>query len=423
MKKILALLLTALVAMLAGCHSGSSSNNDASVRALNAVVDAEPLDILVDDTVQLPAVAPNTVTSFVSVGSGTKDVKARSSTTQTVLVDKSLGFSGGIRNTILLFGKRVAMNELVLPEDTTAASSGHSRIRVVNLSPDAGPVDLYLTATDISATGAVSSSVVFGSVSATTEITSTNLKVVFTGAGTTDILFQSTAQQTFTAGTNYTIVAMPSLGGKLVNAVILQDGGGAGTFIANTQARVKAVNAMPDATVNVKIDGSTLLTNVPFTGTSSYLSTGSGTHTLQTELANVPGTTIASQSVNLGAARDYTMLATGTTASPGVVTLTDDNSVPNAGFAKIRFVNAIATGESVDVLLNFATQSTNIGGFSASPYLQTASGLNYTIGFSTPGGVTVIAQLTGAQLDAGSVYSAFLFGTRAAPQVKLVRDR
>jgi hypothetical protein len=77
----------------------------------------------------------------------------------------------------------------------------------------------------------------------------------------------------------------------------------------------------------------------------------------------------------------------------------------------------------VDVLLNFATQSTNVAALSASPYYQTAAGTNYTIGFTTPGGVTVITALTGVQLDAGSVYSAYLFGTQAAPQAKLVRDR
>jgi hypothetical protein len=312
---------------------------------------------------------------------------------------------------------------VLLPEDTTAPSASHSRIRVVNLSPDAGPVDLYLTATDISAGPAVAGSVAYGASSTPTEITSANLKVAFASAGTTDVLFQSTAAQTFTAGTNYTIVAMPSLGGKLVNAVVLPDGGGAGTFFANSQARVKAVNAMPDATINVKSDGTTLLTSVPFTGTSSYLTTPAGTHALQSELSNVPGTTIASQTVTLAPARDYTMLAAGTTATPRVVTLTDDNSAPSTGFAKIRFVNAISTGVTVDVLLNFATQSTNITGFSASPYYQTAAGTNYTIGFATPGGVTVITALTGVQLDAGSVYSAYLFGTASAPTAKLVRDR
>jgi hypothetical protein len=77
----------------------------------------------------------------------------------------------------------------------------------------------------------------------------------------------------------------------------------------------------------------------------------------------------------------------------------------------------------VDVLLNFAQQATGIPSIGASSYYQIAAGTNYTISFTTPGGITVIASLTNVELDALNVYTAYLFGTSSNAQVRLVRDR
>ena len=48
---------------------------------------------------------------------------------------------------------------------------------------------------------------------------------------------------------------------------------------------------------------------------------------------------------------------------------------------------------------------------------------NYTISFTTPGGVTVIGSISGVELVTQQVYTAYLFGTSSSAQVKLVRDR
>jgi hypothetical protein len=198
---------------------------------------------------------------------------------------------------------------------------------------------------------------------------------------------------------------------------------GTAVVVSNPLARLKAVNGLTDTTVNVKLDGSTVLSNVPFAASSTYLTTSSGSHTVSVEPVNVPGNTIASVSSTLTAGRDYTAVTAGTGASARMALLTDDNSVPNSGFVKIRFVNALADSATVDVLLNFAQQATSIPSIGASSYFQVAAGTNYTISFTTPGGITVIASLTNVELDAGNVYTAYLFGTSGSAQVRLVRDR
>ena len=425
MKKILALLLVAAAALgLAGCKNGGHNQNSTDLRVLNAVADAEPLDVLVSDDVKASAVPLNGTSGWVNFNSGSQDTKIRSSTTQAILAEQTVGYASGVRNTLLMFGKRASIATLLLPEDTTTPSSGKVRVRVVNLSPDAGPVDVYITTGDTSTGGAAVSSASIGVVTNAAEVNGGSFKIIVTAAGTQDILFQSSSTYSFTAGNDTTIVIMPALGGKLVNVDVLEQGAsGASTFLGNSQARFKAANGVIDGAVNFKFDGNTILSNVPFTGTSSYLGVASGSHAIAIDAANVPGTSIASTTATLTGARDYTVLSYGRISSPSLSVLLDDNALPAANFAKIRFVNALADGATADVLLNFASQAAGIAPGKASSYYTVAAATNYTVSFTTPGGVTVIASLPGIELVSQQVYTAYLFGTTSNAQVKLVRDR
>ena len=268
----------ALALAAGGCKNSGHAQNSTDMRALNAVVDAEPLDVLVDDDVKVASLALGSTSSYSEFDSGTRDVKVRSSTAQSVLTDKSVAFSSGQNATLLVYGKRSSILTQLLADDTTSASSGHFRVRLVNLAPDAGVVDLYTTAGDVGSTAAVISAGSYGTVTGAAEVTSGSLRIAITSSGTQDVLFQSPARS-FSDNNTTTVVVLPSLGGKLVNVVLLTQGsGGTGTLIANSLGRVKAVNAIADATgLNFKADGTTLLASVPFMGSSSYVTTAAGT--------------------------------------------------------------------------------------------------------------------------------------------------
>ncbi len=413
-----------LAALTGGCKNSGHAQNSTDMRVLNAVVDAEPLDVLVDDDVKVAALPLGSTSSYSEFSAGTRDVKVRSSTAQTVLSEKSVSFASGQNSTLLVYGKRSSILTQLLADDTTSASSGHFRVRVVNLSPDTGPVDLYLTASDVASTPAVLSAASYGTVTGSAEVVSGSLKVAITSSGTQDVLFQSAAQA-FSDANLLTIAVMPSLGGKLVNAVVLAQGtSGSGTLLTNSLGRLKAVNAIADSTaLNFKADGVTLLASVPFMGSSGYVTTAVGARMLQLEASNVPGSNIATLTRQVDSTRDYSVVALGGLASPQLVAFADDNSLPVAGFAKLRFVNASTGVGSVDVLVNFASQASGLAYASASSYYPLAPGTTYTITFSTPGAVSVIATLTPAELDAGGVYTAYLFGAAGSAQVRLVRDR
>jgi hypothetical protein len=416
--------LLAVLVLAGGCHNGGSAQNSTDMRALNAVVDAEPLDVLIQDDVKLSGVALGTTTALSEFSSGSVDLKVRSSTNSAVLLDKSVSLGSGSINTLALYGKRGSINTLLLTESTTTPSSGKFNVRAVGLSPDAGAVDVYFTSGNVADVPASFSGLSYGIVTSYAEATPGTYRIFITPAGTKEILFQSTPQ-VVADGASLTVAVFPSAGGKLVNAVLLLEGSsGSGTLLPNPMGRLKAVNAIPGASpLNFKADGATLLSSVPFAGASSYVPLATGNRALQLEAANVPGTIIATSTQSIGAASDYTLLALDSVAAPRLALVADDNTLPTAGFAKLRFINALVGSTSVDVLVDFASQASGVAYGSASGYSQLVPGTTYTITFSTPGGVTVIATLSPAELDAGAVYTAILLGNSGAAQVRLVRDR
>jgi hypothetical protein len=408
-------ILTALAMLLSGCH-GSHAQNSTSMRALNAVPDAEPLDVLVDTDVKVSALATGSASSFIDFSSGTRDVLIRSSTTQASLLDRQLSFGSGVQNTLLIYGKRATMAVQVLIEDTIAPPSGEWRFRSVNLSSDSGSVDVYVTTTSLATSTPTIATDNYGVASDFAQGAAGTYTIYVTTAGTKDLLFQA-ASVPLSAGVSYTLAVVPAPGGKLDNGILLTSSGA--TTLANPNGRIKAVNAIPDAgTVNFKVDGATVLSSVPFTGTSSYVTVASGARALAIEASSAPGTNLASITQQIAAGLDYSVVAVGSLAAPNIAVFSDDNSLPAAGFVKVRFVN---TGSvPVDALINFASQATNVAPGTASSYYTVPTALDYTITFTTAGGVTVLTTLTPVELDSLGVYSVYLFPGNTA---KVVRDR
>jgi len=413
-----------VLALVSGCQNSGSNQNSAQIRAFNAVLDAEPLDVLIDDSSKVSALALGATSSYSEINSGTRNVKVRSSSTSAVLVERSVGFGDGSNTTLVMYGKRSTLALLALADDTGEASSGKFKVRSTGLSADAGIVDLYITASDIVSVPATLSGIGYGTVTDYVEVTAGSYPFVFTAAGTKEVLFRSSAQN-YTAGTKLTLGVFPTTGGRLVNALQLTPGsGGSGAFLPNSLARLKAVNAIADSTgLNYDSDGTALLSAVPFGASSSYVATATGAHVLALEASNVPGTPIATLAQQLEPARDYSLMALGSISQPRMVMLADDNTLPASGYSKVRFVNALSGSAGVDVLVNFASQTSGLAYSAASGYAQFPAGTGYTFTFATPAGITVLATLSSVEILSGGVYTAYLYGPTSSPQPRLVRDR
>lgn len=419
LRSLLVIFLAALV--LAGCKNSGTNQNSTNLRTLHAVPDAEALDILVDGDVKTPALAFGAVSASTNFNSGTRALKARSATNGAILLERSQALGSSANYTMVLVGKRASINNLMLLDDITAPASGKFKVRSAGFTPDVGAVDVYVVPGAITDVSATIGGVGFSIVSDYIELAAGNYRIVFTAGGTKDVVFEAPARA-FADGGKYTVGVFPSVGGRLANAIVLTPD--SGTVINNTQARIKAVNAIPDSpSLNFKVDATTPFSNVPYQGVSSYVNATVGSRSLQIEASNVPGTNLATLTKQLDAARDYTVVAVGTLAAPSVVALNDDNSFPATNFAKVRFVNLRADTVAVDVLLNFVSQATAIAPRTASAYYPLAAATTYSVSFTTPGGVTVLATLDTGNLESAGVYSVYLFGNTAGTAAKLVRDR
>jgi hypothetical protein len=118
---------------------------------------------------------------------------------------------------------------------------------------------------------------------------------------------------------------------------------------AQNDAYVRVVHASPDApNVDIWVDGETVLTDVPFTAVSDYLTLPAGTYNLQ---VSATGTTdaVIDADVTVEAGTSYTVAATGLLADITATVLIDDR-MPADGQAKLRVFHASPSAPSeVDV--------------------------------------------------------------------------
>jgi hypothetical protein len=157
----------------------------------------------------------------------------------------------------------------------------------------------------------------------------------------------------------------------------------AGIVEAQTgNARIRVLHASPDApAVDVLVDGTTVLENLPFREYSEYLAVPAGMHEVR---VNVTGTstTVLQAAPNFQAGRDYTAIAVGFAGgrSPALdlMLLSDDNAAPASGSIRLRVVHAAPSAPAVDVYLttpfealgNKSAALTNVPFKAASGYSQ-----------------------------------------------------
>ena len=108
---------------------------------------------------------------------------------------------------------------------------------------------------------------------------------------------------------------------------------------AQNEAFVRVVHASPDApNVDVWVEGETVLTDVPFTAVSDYLTLPAGTYNVQ---VTATGSTdpVIDADLALEAGTSYTVAATGMLADITATVLTDDRT-PADGQANLRVFHA-----------------------------------------------------------------------------------
>lgn len=424
-------------AALTGCGS-SGSSGDASVRLLNATLAHPSLDLLVNSAAAVSTVTTDTVSTYVTPGSGSVVLQINDAGRTTALATIQPTIGNGAHVTVVAYEVNGVVRTTVLPEDAVLPVSGASALRVLDSSLDAGALDIYVTAP--AATGSTPD---LGTLAPSFSLAAQNFvqfpdaatftpgtyEVVVTGQGNKSDVRADIKNVVLASQQLGLIVLTPASGGVLLNGGVLLQQMAGYTTGRNTNARVRLVAGVSGSPQVSAMAGNTQVASARSPSVGSYATVpaigSSNNGTLAVSVAGVAQTVPVT---TLAAGSDNTLLVTGSAAAPLVQLLADDNHLPATSTnLKIRVVNGLtgANASPITLSYNFSTfagaagvqpGAASIYGSLAVPSNSAGSQIDVT---SASGG-TVYSR-TGLALSANSVYTLFLLGDYTPPALPLAQ--
>jgi len=428
------LFLTALVCLaalpLASCNSGNGVGAVpllTRIRVVNLVPNAPSIQVQLDtDTPFVAGMQFEQVTPYIEVDPGTRELKVSADGGQTNIIDVSVTLVKAVDYTLVIYGPVEAVAQsLIVDTSTLVPNGGTFDLRVLNVANGIAGIDVYLTppGADLSLTAPWLTNVALGaSVSIFVPVTvDSNSELRVTISGSKEVIYDAEVG-TFADKSLAEVVVFGKGSAKLVNAaVLLIDSNGTGQVFDSTLAEFKVLNGTSlGAPLNVFVDGTLVLANVPFGGVSNYQKVAAGTRVITVQSAATPGATLLTVVATLEPATDTSIAVSGPAGALRSLVLTDNNLPSAAGRARVRFVNASPDLAAMDVYVNFSKTFSNVASNTASPYSELVAdpfaGTAYEFDFNLAGTSTPLLKLPGVLLAAGKTYTVYVVGSAAAPQ-------
>jgi hypothetical protein len=224
MRSLLSLVAVAALAMsLVGC--GGGSDDKSRLRVLHGSPNAPAVDVLVDNGAVLTNVPYKTASGYLSVNSGTRNIKVNAAGSTTTVINADVNLARDTDTTVIATNVLASIEPVVLTDDNTAPASGQIKLRLVHAAPGAGNVDIYVTApgADLATTSPTLTNIPFKAASSYLAVPAGTYRVRITGAGSKGVAIDS-GSLTLAAGQIRTAVALgnPATGQELT-AVVLAD--------------------------------------------------------------------------------------------------------------------------------------------------------------------------------------------------------
>ncbi len=406
----------AVLAALSSC--GSGSGNAANLRLANATLTHPSLDLLVNTSTSITGVALDTVSGYVTPGSGSDTLQVNDAGSGTALSTIVPTLAGGQHYCLVAYESAGTVQSVVLTEDFTTPVSGTAELRLYDVASNAGELDVYITDPTT-----VLSSVTSPTYSFTTSVVTPLLtfspgtyRIRVTGYGNQSDL-RLDMPVTVANQQVVTVLTTPASGGALLNgSVVVQQGDY--TAARNTNARVRLASAVSggatvaasatDASGTVVIDAGSVAPSFGY----YVLVPGDSTLNL-----TVNGNSVASPATPLTVGSDATVLVYG---SPTLATATlnvDNNALPvDPTTVKLSMINGL-TGNIglVTLTANTTPVGESIGPGLFSGYVSIPSSTTATV-------LTLSSSLVGSDfysdathiLSANTVYTVLAAGDPTA---------
>lgn len=420
------LLSTSAGALLAACGGGKKTT--AQLRLLNALRDATALDLLSGDTVVSEAVRNGTVGAYVDLA---KDphLQVRRTGASTGLVATTPTLDKDKDYALIAYGAAGQVRTSLLQENQDKPASGRSRLLVLHLALDAGPLDIYVTAgdSDLSTATPWTTNLTGGGGSGFQMLDSGDYRIRVTGASNKSDLRLDLPSLTLGSEGIATLILTGSRGGALVHALLLPQQGELSAR-DNTTARVR-VMAAPVGAASLGVTLSTTDGTVQALGPTAALPAFGGYVLAPAgarELAvSVDGQVALRQAVTLEAGGDYLALIT---ATPGLlrVVFTEEDNRPSSSTAnaRVRLLNATAAVDlPLSLSLDYRVVIDGLGAAQASAPVDVAGGLTSNLSVSAGAVSTPVFRQDAVALQPGGVYTVVVTAMAGQMQGSLRRDR
>ena len=422
MKKLIILLpLLLVLALLQGCHSGSSStagSTQSSVRLVNG--SSNTLDMVSSSTVLVSGVAYGTASGNASVAGGTTPITLDLSGSGTASASSVFTFTGG-NYTVLAYTSYIAGQPILqltpplIENQTAPAAGGGALLRAYEFSTDAGALDVYLAPVGNSSSSPIATNV--SGVTPFYPVAAGTYHIWVTGAGAPADLRLDAPSVAIGDQQVLTLALTGTMGGVLVDGLLIAQQG-AVTALKNNYARVRvAASFAANGTISsTMVNGNTVISStLTSPAVSSYVLVPAGPLTISVNNGN---SVISNGLTTASPGADLTLLAVGTLASPTYNMLNDDNTRPSDGRAKLRLVNGVNSGSSLSLTYNSQQIASNVDFGTASSTANVTTNPNSNLSV----GALYAAPSPGVSLQSQGVYSVFMLGDSSSPSGILLKD-
>jgi hypothetical protein len=409
-RKLLVAFPIVVMLVVAGCKISTINYfppHPASIRVVNLMPETAAIDVQVGGQ---PAFSAATSFSVNVTGSAAS------------LISFSYNLAGEQPYTLVIYGTLTNPAASLLQEVASAPTNGNIQLSVINAAINQAAIDIYVTApgVDITTVNPNFGSVGFNGTSLNLAFPPATYQVRITTQGTKTVIYDS-GGTVLTPNIALSFIVYSKGSGVLVNAMALQSQGPGGA-LDSIYAQIKDMNGAPVVgAVNQLLGTTTIVSNLPYTGVSSYTQIPQGPTTVNFEATATPGATIASTPASPGAGTDVSAFVTGLPGSQQAFVLNDLNVPPAGGNIRLRFVNASWNSNPLNVAVNGVAQATAVAFPTASPYAQLAAA-TVTVVFTDATTGAVVLTLPDLVLAAGHTSTIYVIGPQGAVGGVLTQD-
>ncbi len=406
----LTLSLSAMAALTA-CGGSGGGGSSTQVRLLNATRSYDQLDLTVNDKTINSKVAYATAGEYGSVDTGSTASKVLKSDVGTSVSATQPTLNANSNYTYITYGFAPVARTTLLEESQAAPEANKAKLLVLNLAPDAGALDTYVTSAatcSLSNETALSSNLAGGAGSGYIQINSGTFRVCVTGYNKPNDLRLAIPAITLDSASVNTLILTATDGGVLVNGITMVQKGAVKSF-PNTQSRVRTVAALASGgAVTSSINGQAMFGSSAVSPLiSDYVTTNAGASTLSVA---VNGANVSFTAPTLAAGKDTTLMVWGDPAAPKLAVIDDDNRLPTVSTdVKIRLVNALQTN-GAGLSVGYGTIASNIAAGSASPAVSgsiTNASTGAQVDVTVPSTALSIYTNSALVFPSGSVWTFF----------------